>query len=224
MTLEHIPVTAPFVKAASEVLKPSDDATIFFQVPDARRILSECAFEDVYYEHCSYFTAGSLARLFRGQGIEVHRLESTYGGQYLTIEGSPVQHAPAAALLPEEESVASLRDDVRRFGERFRARVAAWDEFLESRSTEGPVVLWGSGSKAVSFLRAVPAGKLVEHVVDINPYRQGHFMPGTGQRIVAPSELVGIKPRAVIAMNAIYRSEIAEELGRLGVTTELTAL
>ena len=41
-------------------------------------------------------------------------------------------------------------------------------------------------------------------------------MPGTGQQIVAPSVLARIRPRTVIAMNAIYWAEIAEALDRMG--------
>ena len=36
-----------------------------FELPDSRRVFDEVAFWDIYYEHCSYFTPGSLARLFR---------------------------------------------------------------------------------------------------------------------------------------------------------------
>ncbi len=223
MTLEHIPSTASFVRAARSALRPARGSTAFFQVPESLRILRDCAFEDVYYEHCSYFTAGSLARLFRAQGFDVNRLEIAYGGQYLTIEGSPAESA-SAATLAGEDTVEEIRRHVSNFEARFAAKVGDWDRLVESRAGEGPVVLWGSGSKAVSFLRAVEESAAIGQVVDINPYRQGHFMPGTGQRIVAPAELARIRPRAVIAMNPVYRAEIAEELARIGVSTELMAL
>ena len=43
---------------------------VFFELPDTERVLTEAAFWDIYYEHCSYFTPGSLARLFRRTGFE----------------------------------------------------------------------------------------------------------------------------------------------------------
>ena len=45
--------------------------TVFFELPDMERVLVEQAFWDIYYEHCSYFTLGSLARLFRRTGFDV---------------------------------------------------------------------------------------------------------------------------------------------------------
>jgi hypothetical protein len=49
-------------------------------------------------------------------------------------------------------------------------------------------------------------------------------MPGTGQRILSPAELATVAPRTVIAMNPIYRNEIAADLDRLGVDAELQSL
>ena len=60
MTLEHIPATARFVRACSSALRPSPRIDVFFQVPEALRILRDCAFEDVYYEHCSYLPPDRL--------------------------------------------------------------------------------------------------------------------------------------------------------------------
>ena len=73
----------------------SPDAVVFFQVPDMKRILQERAFWDVYYEHCSYFTAGSLDRLFTRAGFDVTEVWREYGGQALMIAASP--RAPRAA-------------------------------------------------------------------------------------------------------------------------------
>ena len=223
MTLEHIPATARFVRAVRAALRPTRKSAVFFQVPEALRILRDCAFEDVYYEHCSYFTAGSLARLFRAQGFDVNRIERAYDAQYLTLEGT-VAGATPRPPLPEEEPVEAIAAHIADFAGRFAAKVDHWRSVVEARSQQGPVVLWGSGSKAVSFLRAIQVPGAIEHVVDINPYRQGHFLPGSGQRIVAPAELARIGPRTIIAMNPVYREEIAGELDRLGVTTELLTM
>ena len=54
----------------------------------------------------------------------------------------------------------------------------------------------------------------VEYVVDINPYRVGKFLPGTGQRIVAPSFLHDYRPDNVVIMNPVYRDEVERELAR----------
>jgi SAM-dependent methyltransferase len=71
MTLEHIPDVADFVGTVRHAVGDDRETVAFFQVPETYRILREVAFWDIYHEHCSYFSAGSLVRLFRSQGFEV---------------------------------------------------------------------------------------------------------------------------------------------------------
>ena len=85
-------------------------------------------------------------------------------------------------------------------------------------------VLWGSGSKAVSFLTTFRIRDGIDYVVDINPYRQGAFMPGTGQEIVAPDFLMKYRPEIVIIMNSVYREEIGRDLTRMGLSPEVLTL
>jgi SAM-dependent methyltransferase len=224
MTLEHIDAVAPFVRNLRRALRPGAASTVFAQVPESLRILRSCAFEDVYYEHCSYFTPGTLARLFRAQGFEVDRLQVTYGGQYLSIEAHAAGAATAAEPLEAEEPVAEVAALVADFPRRYAERTAQWRSLIESRAGEGPVALWGSGSKAVSFMKSLGLGAQIEHVVDVNPYRQGRYIACTGQRILAPSEIAAVRPRAVVVMNAVYREEIGAMLADMGVTTEVLAL
>jgi hypothetical protein len=83
------------------------------------------------------------------------------------------------------------------------------------------VVVWGSSSKGVSFLTTLGLGDEVGYVVDINPYRQGKFMPGTGHEIVAPQRMATYRPDVVLVMNPIYTDEIGASLRELGVRAEL---
>jgi hypothetical protein len=79
------------------------------------------------------------------------------------------------------------------------------------------VVLWGGGSKAVAFLTTLNIQDEVQYVVDINPYKQGTYMTGTGQPIVGPQFLKEYQPDAVILMNPIYRREVENQLTRLEI-------
>jgi hypothetical protein len=105
------------------------------------------------------------------------------------------------------------------------AKVRTWRGRLEGWRRDGKrVVIWGSGSKAVSFLTSFGSYGDVSHTVDINPYRQGAFMPATALPIVAPAELKVIKPDIVIVMNGIYESEIRESLRGIGLSPEIFSL
>jgi hypothetical protein len=81
--------------------------------------------------------------------------------------------------------------------------------------------VWGSGSKGVAFLTALKLNGSIEYVVDINPFRQGKFMAGTGQEIVGPKFLEQYQPDVAIAMNPIYQNEIQADLRGRGLQTDV---
>ena len=224
MTLEHIHPTAEFVGTVRRAIGDQPDVMVFFQIPETTRILRDCAFEDIYYEHCSYFSPGSLARLFRRSGFDVLNLETEYADQYLTIEAKPASGLPLQKLAAEDD-LDLLARYVAEFPGKAEAKLGEWREIVTRASRQGrKVVLWGSGSKGVSFLTSVGVGNLIEYVVDINPFRQGYYMPAGGQRIVAPAFLTEYRPDLVIVMNSIYRDEISRDLNAMGLDPEILAL
>jgi SAM-dependent methyltransferase len=220
-TLEHIGPTRDFVRRVRASLGERRHVPVVFEVPDVLRVLREGAFWDIYYEHCSYFTAGSLARLFRACGFDVIDLTVEFDGQYLVLTATPAGQ-PTGPGLALEDDLADLERAVEAFAQIGGAAVERWGATLERLRTEGRrVVVWGSGSKGVAFLTTLAVTDGVEFVVDINPHKHGRFMPGTGQEIVAPGFLVRYRPTHVLVMNPIYTEEIRQDLGRLGLTPEL---
>jgi len=213
MTLEHIGQTHQFIGSVRSVANRKD-SVIFFQVPDVDRILREGAFWDVYYEHCSYFSVTSLKHLFVGADFAVQRIWTGYDGQYLMIVASPAEHG-ADVTVGDADGVAAIIRISGSFAAAAARSRAAWLARLRNWAAAGQrTVLWGSGSKAVAFLTTLGVYSEVEHVVDINPYRVGKYLPGTGQRIVAPAFLRDYRPDNIVIMNPVYRDEVGRELAR----------
>ena len=225
-TLEHIQPVGDFMRLLRRTIGDRLDTVVFFELPDVMRVLREAAFWDIYYEHCSYFTPGSLARLFRASGFEVLGLELDFDDQYILIEARPATAgAPAGDPLPLEEGIDEVVSAVNHFQARLTARLESWRGDLSRTREQGKrAVLWGSGSKGVAFLNTLGIEDEVEVVVDINPYKHGKFMAGTGQEIVGPDFLREYRPELVIAMNPVYREEIGRDLRDLGVPADLTAV
>jgi hypothetical protein len=226
MTLEHIPDVLTFVRAVRTGIEEGRETVVFFQIPDLDRIFDEAAFWDVYYEHCSYFTAGSLERLFRRAGLKPTEVWTGYDGQYLMIEAVPATDADTNAVSSDKADVARIVERARQFSDDVAEKRRLWSDRLRRWHADGKrVAIWGSGSKAVAMLSTLDlVGDEVSTVVDINPHRHGYFMPGSGQRIVGPDALKAAPPDVVVIMNPIYREEIAAELNRLGLSAELHAV
>ena len=200
------------------------DTLLFFELPDVMRVLNEGAFWDIYYEHCTYFTAGSLARLFRTSGFQIDDLYLDYDGQYLIITAYPADN-PTLASLDLENDMESLKAAFAKFGRKCSSRIDYWRNKLQEFAEKNQkVVIWGSGSKGVAFLTTLKLTDRIEYIVDINPYRHGKYMPGTGQEIVGPEFLSDYKPEKIVVMNSIYCDEIQCDLDRLNVKADLLAV
>lgn len=223
-TLEHIEQTLAFVELCRRQAVANNDAIVAFEVPDVRRVLQEQAFWDVYYEHCSYFSLGSLGRLFRSLNLEIIDLYTDYADQYLIVESRPAQ-ADCREPHPAEETVSEIVGDVDAFRRGVADRLQYWHEFVAGHRADGKrVAVWGSGSKAVAFLSRLRLGDSISAVVDINPHRHRRFLAGTGHEILAPQSLQEIRPDVVIAMNPVYRDEIQHELKSMHLNVEVVAL
>lgn len=224
MTLEHIPDTAVFMRTIRQAIGDQPDTVVFFQVPNAHYVLHEIAFWDIYYEHCSYFSANSLAYLCQHTGFAVMDLWTDYNDQYLMIAARPAE--PGAASLPITDGVAQVRADVDRFVSHHTQKKQAWAAKLAQIKRNGrSFVLWGGGSKGVAFLTTMGLTLAdTQYVVDINPHKTGTFMAGTGQEIIAPAFLQTIRPDVVIIMNPIYRAEISHILQEMHLTPEIMTM
>jgi hypothetical protein len=225
MTLEHIHQTRQFMTTLRQAIGLQPDTVVFFQVPNTRYVFGDLAFWDIYYEHCSYFTLGSLARLFRGTGFEVMDLWSGYDDQYIMIEAKP-GISPSGQPLSQEDSLSSFSQEIERFTQQAPEKIQTWKSFFSSAKDAGrKVVLWGGGSKCVAFLTTlgIPMDQ-VEMAVDVNPRKNNTFLAGTGQKVVSPETLKQVQPDVVIVMNPIYRDEIHNQLNQMGLHPDLTTI
>ena len=218
MTLEHIPQVHQFLTEIRKAIIPGNNAVVFFQVPDCAAILEGARFWDIYYEHCSYFTRESLSNLFQLCGFRIVSITGGYDSQYLMIEARPDDTLLKRDFQPD----CSSGNLVRSFAATVAKHVELWRQRLRSYHEKNKTVaLWGGGSKAVAFLTHLDSLSPIHWVVDINPHKQGTYLPGSGYRISAPEELVALRPDIVLAMNPVYLEEIHKELDQLGVDCEI---
>jgi SAM-dependent methyltransferase len=221
MTLEHIHQTADFLSTVRRLIGDRYETIVFFQVPNVLLILREITFWDIYYEHCSYFSAGTLAGLFRNCGFDVIGTWTDYDGQYVMMEAR-AGRSQVAQTLSEKHDLEEMARSVMYFAENCQAKLQTWKAYLQNICKSNQrAVLWGSGSKAVSLLTTLKVYDEIEYVVDINSYRQGTFIPGSGQEIVSPAFLREYKPDIVIVMNPIYREEIQQSITSMGLSPQL---
>lgn len=194
------------------------DTIIFFEVPNALFMLRDLSIYDIIYEHCSYFSAGSLAYAFAVQGFRVREVSEEFNGQFLSITA---QISSSKTPPVRWKGLDSLAADVQSFADHYLQKTTEWNERLAALTAAGrKAVVWGAGSKGIMFLNTLRTQGCIEYVVDINPRKQGMFITGAGQQIVPPDFLRDYQPDVVIIMNPVYKNEIRQTVENLGVQAE----
>ncbi len=202
--IEHVPDPVGLLRTVRRALANAPGARLFFETPCVEWILARRVVWDFFYEHCSYFTADSLRTAFERAGFGVVGVRHVFGGQYLWLEATRDAAGPAGGPRP-----GAVPDLAAAFGAAEPGRVARWRRRVDELTGSGPVAVWGAGAKGVTFANLVdPGGERLACVVDLNPRKQGRYLPGTGHPIVAHPALRQCGVSAALVMNPNYRGEI----------------
>ena len=201
--IEHVPEPLQVLRNIRKALGNSPGARIFFETPCVEWILRNQVIWDFFYEHCSYFTADSLTAAMQTAGFRVESVRHVFSGQYLWLE----------ATLPSTEieitkHPGTVSDQAQTFAESEAKLKSDWEQKIRTLSSKQKVALWGAGAKGVTFANMIdPERCWIDCVVDLNPLKQGHFVPGTGHPIVSHEEMVARGVTSAILMNPNYREE-----------------
>jgi SAM-dependent methyltransferase len=216
--LEHIEHPTDFLLMVRQAIGDCPDTVLFFEVPNVLSTLRDLAIWDIIYEHCSYFSRNSLIHLFSKCGFKVNRFSEAFAGQFLSIEATSARPIGTGG----GDDLKRMLPSVTTFAEKYQHKLQSWQDKLKRiEQAKQRAVIWGAGSKGVTFLNTFALEGQIELAVDINPRKQGMYIPGTGQQIVSPDFLRDYQPDVVIVMNPVYKEEIRQMIGELGFTAEI---
>lgn len=218
--LEHVPNPVEFLNTVRVATPKNSNSSLFLEVPNVAYTITNLFIWDIIYEHCSYFTSYSLSHLLSSCGFEVTEVTEEFGGQYLAVDALP-GNVSSGLTGHQSRYVSGIAPEIASFERRYRDLISNWKRQLERLTDSGKrAVIWGAGSKGVSFLNILGLSDRIEYAVDINPKKREMYVAGTGQKILSPEALREYKPEVVIVMNPIYKDEIKRMVKELGITPE----
>jgi hypothetical protein len=215
--IEHVPNIGAFLLELRDIAKACGNPVVFLETPSFEWIVKQGCYWDVFYEHCNYFSLPCLEYLCRMAGFEVLRQEAVFGGQYQTLVLTRA-NSPATGVLfpPGIIEAASL--------ELFTQRVDSAKTWLEkqilSSARGGAWAIWGAGAKGVALVNQIRI-PLPRFIIDINPEKQGGWIPGTEVPIVAPEDSRIRELAAVLIANPNYLDEITRLLRQQGYANSI---
>jgi hypothetical protein len=213
----YLPDPVEFLKGLRSQMVEGPSSRMFLETPCVEWILRHNTVQDFFYEHCSYFSADSLALALHRAGFKAHKIDHVFGGQYLWAEAIPQVRADAPDGLGEGPMLLrALAQDFTAAQDEWRQR---WKRQLALARNRGPVAVWGAGAKGVTFVNLLdPETSLIRCLVDINPRKQGMFVPLTGHLIVSWQRAMEAGVRTVVVMNPNYLTEVEEQVRSSGTT------
>lgn len=215
--IEHVPEPLVLLRTIRAALARSPHAQVFFETPCVEWILRNRVIWDFFYEHCSLFSAGSLATAFERSGFLVTGVKHVFGEQYLWLEARVSAQTTARARVSGE-----IIELARAYGPAERELRQTWTERFRMLAESGRVALWGAGAKGATLANLIdPDCRLIDCVVDINPNKQGRCIPGTGHPIVSPGALPMRGVRNAVLMNPNYLNENTRLLSASGIELNL---
>lgn len=220
--LEHLEDPVGLLRLAA--LAIDGRGAVHMEVPNGATMLGQTAVWDLIYEHVSYFVPLSLQVAAERSGLAPIRMQSSFGDQFLSVDAVPHPSEPEALPQPTAAMLEAAVSDAVAFGVTASAAIEQARTRLTEATADGPVALWGAGSKGTTYLNLIDVDRSVAAVVDINPRKLGTGVPGTGQVIVSPADLVGVAPATVFVANPVYVDEIAASLHELGLHPTIEAL
>lgn len=214
--LAHVPRLNDFVTGLKILLKP--DGVITMEFPHLLHLIRERQFDTIYHEHFSYFSLIAVERIFAHHGLTIFDVEQipTHGGSlriyacHAESQAHPI--APRVRQLREIEVAEGFTklEYYAAFTEAVKQIKADVLSFLiEARRQGKTVVGYGAPAKGNTLLNYCGVGRdFIDYVVDLNPHKQGLYLPGTHIPIKHPSALLATRPDYLLILPWNLKDEI----------------
>ena len=218
--LAHVPDLNDFVAGMKALLKPGGVITMEF--PHLMRLIDENQWDTIYHEHFSYFSFLTVGAVFAAHGLRVFDVEElrTHGGS-LRIYAAHADDAgktetDAARELAGRERDAGYErlDTYLGYGRRVEEDKRAILRFLIDMKQQGlRIAAYGAPAKGNTLLNYCGVRRdFIDYTCDLNPHKQGHFLPGSHIPIRSPEQLREDEPDVVLILPWNLKDEIVEQL------------
>lgn len=202
--LQYIQNPVEFVRFLTAHL--THHGTMYFEMLNLDWIFKNRSIFDFYYEFPTYLSKSSLSYIFSGFDL---KFGSVLGGQFLWLEANK-KYKRTEKTKQKSYPIPDfnyMREFITKELDRYTNIIGKIPK---------PFAVWGAGARGPSFLSRLKVNTSeCPYIIDINPNKQGKFLPITGQKIVSPEILKeGIK--TVIIANPIYEKEIRALSKKLG--------
>ena len=189
--LAHVPDIHDFIKGFSLLI--ADEGLITFEFPHLLNLIQKNQFDTIYHEHYSYLSISALLPIFAQYRLRIIKVEKllTHGGSLRIFiaknMSSWIVHESVRATIAEESQYdprdLRIYESLQRELEVIKHNLLS--ELIKCKKDGKSISAYGAAAKGVTLLNYCGISTdLIDYVVDINPNKQGKFLPGSQIPIV----------------------------------------
>jgi 2-polyprenyl-3-methyl-5-hydroxy-6-metoxy-1,4-benzoquinol methylase len=189
--LAHVPDIHDFIKGFSLLI--ADEGLITFEFPHLLNLIKKTQFDTIYHEHYSYLSVTALLPIFAQHGLRIINVEKllTHGGSLRIFVAKNISswivHESVRATIAEESQYdprdLRIYETVQRKVEGIKHNLLS--ELIKCKKDGKSISAYGAAAKGVTLLNYCGiSNDLIDFVVDLNPNKQGKFLPGSQIPIV----------------------------------------
>jgi len=194
------------------------------EFPHLLQLIRQNQFDTIYHEHFSYFSLMSTEKIFEKNGLEIFDVEkvATHGGSlrvFLQHAGGKRRKELSVDLLLREEREFGLDRMETYFGfsekiDKLRRRVC--DFFWQVKRQKKKIAGYGAPAKGNTLLNYCQIDEeLLPFTVDLNPYKQNLFLPGSKIPIFSPSKIEKYRPDYLFILPWNLQEEIKKQMASI---------
>jgi len=218
--LAHVPEVNDFVEGLKIILDSKGIITIEF--PHLLQLIEKNQFDTIYHEHFSYFSLITAKRLFTLHSLEIFDVEEipTHGGSLRIYvkhkENKNIKRKKSVNRLIKKEKLFGLTklSTYTNFSKKTKLSQKRIVDFLvNAKNAKKIVVGYGAPAKGNTLLNYCKANsELIRYTVDMNPHKQGLYLPGTHISIRSPQKIFETKPDYVLILPWNLKNEIMRQM------------
>jgi len=217
--LAHVPDLHDFIEGFSILIAP--EGLVTFEFPHIVSLIRNNQFDTIYHEHYSYLSVTSLSPIFESHGLRITDVEklNTHGGSiriYVVPTDSSWETSDSVSKILQEENENDPRNKViwRSLQEKtLRVKIDLLEELVKCKREGIKVAAYGAAAKGNTLLNYCGIDSdLIDYVVDLNPHKQGNYLPGSRIPIVGIHHLTENTPDVLLVLPWNLADEIKSQL------------
>ncbi len=218
--LAHVPDINDFARAFAILLEHDGVAT--FEFPHLLKLVTHKQFDTIYHEHYSYLSLTAVQSVFNEAGLKIFDVEELeiHGGSlrvYACRQDSTVhkqtERVEELLITETSEGMNTVNYYTRFQKQADKAKNDLLAFLIESKERNLKLSAYGAAAKGNTLLNyAGVRPDLLPFVVDLNPAKQGKFLPGSRITVVSEDLLHKERPDYVIILPWNIKEEIMNQL------------